>query len=41
VTPMSHTAVIALAVPSVLERYGVGWDEERSRSYANRPGNPG
>jgi hypothetical protein len=26
--PMAHAAVVALAVPSVLERYGVGWDDE-------------
>jgi hypothetical protein len=25
---MTHTTVVALAVPSALERYGVGWDDE-------------
>jgi hypothetical protein len=25
---MAHTIVVALAVPSALERYGVGWDDE-------------
>lgn len=33
---MTHTTVVALAVPSVLERYGVGWDDEPpSRSRIN------
>jgi hypothetical protein len=26
--PMTPATVIALAVPSVLEHYGVGWDDE-------------
>jgi hypothetical protein len=25
---MTHTTVVALALPSALERYGVGWDDE-------------
>jgi hypothetical protein len=25
---MAHTTVVAAAVPSTLERYGVGWDDE-------------
>jgi hypothetical protein len=26
--PMTHTAIVAEAVPSLLERYGVGWEDE-------------
>jgi hypothetical protein len=26
--PMAHATVVILAVPSALERYGVGWDDE-------------
>ncbi|HYB80513.1 MAG TPA: hypothetical protein VED43_02435 [Mycobacterium sp.] len=26
--PMTRTTVVAIAVPSVLERYGAGWDDE-------------
>jgi hypothetical protein len=25
---MTHATVVALAVPSALERYGVGWEDE-------------
>jgi len=25
---MTHTTIVALAVPSALARYGVGWDDE-------------
>jgi hypothetical protein len=25
---MTHTTVVAVAVPSALERYGVGWEDE-------------
>jgi hypothetical protein len=26
--PMARITVVAVAVPSALERYGVGWDDE-------------